>query len=300
MKNNKIKMDSENIAGYLFIAPWLIGFILLTIIPILSSFYFSFTDFNLLNDPNWIGLDNYKRMFFEDSKFWNSLKTTFLFVGASIPLRLIFALFIAMVLNRKHRFIGFYRTAYYLPSIIGGSVAVAVMWKQLFGLEGAINAMLSTLGIEGISWLGNPKTAIWTLVLLMIWQFGSPMLIFLAGLKNIPESYYEAAVIDGATSIQKFRYITIPLLSPVILFNLVMQTINGFMSFNQSYIITEGGPLDSTLVYALYLYRRAFEFYDMGFSSGMAWFMLLIIAGLTALIFKTSKHWVYYEAKGDI
>jgi multiple sugar transport system permease protein len=194
------------------------------------------------------------------------------------------------------RFAGMYRTALYIPSIIGGSVAVAVMWRQLFGNEGAINSFLELMGFEPVSWLGNASTAIWTLVVLYGWQFGSSMLIFLAGLKNIPQTYYEAASVDGANAWQRFYKITIPLLTPVILFNVVMQTIQGFMAFTPSYIITEGGPMNSTLLYVLYMFERAFTFFDMGYASAMAWVMLIIIAILTALIFKSSPYWVHYES----
>jgi len=205
-----------------------------------------------------------------------------------------------MLFTVRSRMVGVYRAVYYIPSIVGGSVAIAVLWKRIFGGDGVINAVLMVFGIDSkTNWLGNPKTALWTLIILAVWQFGSSMLIFLAGLKQIPESYYEAAVLDGANSIQKFLRITIPMLTPVILFNLIMQLINGFMSFTQSFIISNGtgAPLDNLLLYALYLYKRAFEFYEMGYGCAMAWVMLLIIGGLTALAFKSSSAWVHYESK---
>ncbi|MFC4601197.1 carbohydrate ABC transporter permease [Cohnella hongkongensis] len=285
----------QNVAGYSFISPFLIGFFLFTIFPVLMSFYLSFTDYDLIGEARWNGIDNYKRMFFHDELFWHSLKVTLIFVVTSVPFKLTISLAVAMLLSRIVRFSGFYRTMLYLPSIVGGSVAVAVMWKQLFGSRGAINSILESMNISTVAWLGNPKTAIWTIVLLVGWQFGSAMLIFLAGLKNIPMSYYEAANVDGAGAWRRFFKITLPLLSPVILFNLVMQTIGGFMTFTPSFIITNGGPMNSTLLYVLYLFRRGFVFFDMGYASAMAWLLLFIVAILTALVFTSSRYWVHYE-----
>lgn len=295
--SRKTVSDYNNVTGYLFILPFLIGFFCLNLFPILFSFFLSFTDYDLLSSPNWIGFQNFERMFTEDELFLKTLQVTFFYVFTAVPFRLVFALFIAMVLNRIMEMMGLYRSMLYLPSIIGGSVAVAVMWRQLFGEEGAVNAVLLEVGLPTVSWLGDPNVAIWSLILLYGWQFGSSMLIFLAGLKNIPKTYYEAASVDGAGIFQQFFRVTIPLLTPIILFNLVMQTIQGFMSFTSSYIITEGGPMNSTLLYVLYMFRRAFEYFDMGYSSAMAWFMLLIIAFFTALIFKSSSYWVHYESE---
>ena len=299
VKRKKKRRDYENVTGYVFIMPFLIGFFALTIFPMLMSLYLSFTKYDLLGTPEWVGLGNFKRMFFEDETYWQAMKVTVFYVLTAVPFRLVFALLVALLLANVVRFSGLYRTLMSLPSIIGGSVAVAVMWRQLFGNDGAINAILEALNLPTTSWLGNPNTAIWTLILLYGWQFGSAMLIFLAGLKNIPVSYYEAASVDGANAWQRFIKITIPLLTPIILFNVVMQMINGFMAFTSSFIITEGGPLNSTLLYILYMYRRGFVFFDMGYASAMAWVLLLIIAVLTALIFKSSKHWVHYESGGD-
>jgi len=295
-------LDNDNVVGYIFISPFVVGFLAFTIIPILASLYYSFTDFDLLSAPRFTGLANYIQMFTADQKFIQSLKVTFFFVFISVPLRLLFALFVAMLFTVKSKAVGIYRAVYYIPSIIGGSVAIAVLWKRLFGEDGVVNAILFLFGIDSkVSWLGNPKTAIWTLILLAVWQFGSSMLIFLAGLKQIPESYYEAAVIDGASFWQKFKRITIPMLTPVIFFNLIMQLINGFMSFTQSFIISNGSgsPLDSLLLYALYLYQKAFAFQQMGYGCAMAWVMLVIIGILTAIAFKSSSAWVYYESKED-
>jgi multiple sugar transport system permease protein len=289
----------ENLEGYLFISPWLIGFFAFTLIPILGSLYLAFTDYHLTAPPEWIGLENFQRMFFDDPRYWKSVRATLVYVLTAVPLRLIFALSLAMVLNNSRRLVGTYRAAYYAPSIIGGSIAVAIMWRQIFALDGALNAVTANFGMEPIRWIGRPETAIWTLVLLAVWQFGSPMLIFLAGLRQIPLELYEAASIDGGSSWKQFWYITLPMLSPVIFFNLVMQLISGFLVFTQALVITDGGPLDTTLFYALYIYRRAFSTFQMGYGSAMAWVLLIIIALFTALVFKFSSYWVFYQEQGS-
>lgn len=299
LQQNKLK-KYNNLAGYAYISPWIIGFVVFTVIPMFVSLYYSFTDYNIVSSPQWLGLKNYINILFNDSTFRNSMKTTFFYTFLAVPMRLTFALILAVLFNQRRRFVGVYRTMFYIPSIIGGSVAVAVMWRQLFGSSGALNSLLGLIGIESnTGWIGHPDTALWTLIILAAWQFGSPMLIFLAGLKQIPNSLYEAAVIDGCNWWQKFIKITLPMLSPVIFFNLVMQTISGFMMFTQAYIITNGGPFDKTLVYVLYLFRRAFTYYEMGYASALAWILLVIIAGITLIIFKTAPHWVYYESKGE-
>jgi multiple sugar transport system permease protein len=300
-KLNKLK-DNDNIVGYVFTAPFIAGFLIFTLYPIISSLYYSFTHYDLLSSPSWVGLDNYEKMFTDDEKWIKSFKVTFTYVFASVPLRLAFALMVAMLLKAAISGIGLYRSAYYLPSLIGGSVAVSVMWTQVFGDKGLLNSVLGLIGIHvEKSWIGSPDTALWTLVALSVWQFGSSMLIFLAGLKNIPQSYYEAASVDGARKYQSFFRITLPLLSPIILFNLIMQTISAFMTFTPAYIISKGtgGPLDNTLLYSLYLYQKAFVYFDMGYAAAMAWFMLLIVGLITLVLFKTSTLWVHYESKGE-
>lgn len=292
--------DNDTLVGYVFISPFVLGFLIFTLYPVISSLYYSFTQYNLMQAPVWVGLDNYQTMFVDDEKLLKSLKVTFMYVLASVPLRLTFALIVAMLLYKTARGVGFYRSTYYLPSLLGGSVAVSIMWIQIFGDQGLLNSVLGLFGIHTqTSWIGNPSTSLWTLIALSVWQFGSSMLIFLAGLKNIPQSYYEAASVDGANGLYRFFRITLPLLSPIILFNLIMQTISAFMSFTPAYVITrgEGGPLDTTLLYSLYLYRRAFMFFEMGYASAMAWVMLLIIGLITYGIFKSSVYWVHYEAK---
>jgi multiple sugar transport system permease protein len=291
------RFRNDNLAGYLFIAPWLIGFFVFTIIPIIASFYFAFTEYDLLSAPRWVGFANFERMFTRDPRYWDAVKATLYYVFTAIPLRLAFALAVAMLFNTHRRGVSFYRAAYYAPSIVGGSVAVAVMWRSIFGTEGLMNAVTGFFGLPPVTWLGNPSTAIWTLILLGVWQFGSPMLVFLAGLKQIPHELYEAAEMDGAGRWNRFVKITLPMLTPVIFFNLVLQLISGFLVFTQAFIVTGGAPLDTTLFYALYLYKRAFETFQMGYASAMAWAMLLVIALFTALVFKSSSMWVYYESK---
>lgn len=296
----KSGLRQHNWAGYLFISPWLIGFFAFVLLPIAASFALAFTDYDILSPPKWVGLANFERMFTDDVRYWRSVRSTFYYVFIAVPLRLAFALAVAMLLNSGRKLVGLYRAAYYAPSIVGGSVAIIVMWRQIFGTEGVINFLLAPFGWPAYSWLGSPRTAIWTLIILAAWQFGSPMLIFLAGLKQIPNEYYEAASIDGAGPWDKFLKITLPLLTPIIFFNLVMQIIHGFMAFTQAFILSggTGSPMDTTLFYALYLYIRAFETFEMGYSSAMAWVLLLVIAFFTALVFKSSSQWVFYESKG--
>ena len=290
----------NNLAGYTFISPWLVAFLLFTLIPMGISLVLAFTNYDTLsNQGQFIGLGNFQRMFFEDMRYGRAVSATVKYVVASVPLRLTVALAIAMLLNSNRRGVYLYRAAYYIPSIIGGSVAVAVMWRQLFGTDGLINAVIAIFGIDPVRWLGDPKTAIWTLILLAAWQFGSPMLIFLAGLRQIPQSLYEAAEIDGANGFDKFRSVTLPLLTPIIFFNLIIQMIGAFRTFTQAFIVTggQGAPLDTTLFYAIYLYNRAFSQFQMGYAAAMAWVLLGIIAVLTAINFKLSNRWVYYETE---
>jgi multiple sugar transport system permease protein len=298
--SKRSRIIKENLTGYAFISPFIIGFLAFTFIPILASLYLSFTNYNLFASPTWIGLDNYIQMFTADPRYWKSLKVTLIYVLGGVPLRLAFALLIALMLNTASRAVGLYRSLFYLPSLIGGSVAVAIMWRNVFGDVGIVNILLDVLGIPSVRWFGNPTAALWMLIFLSVWQFGSSMLIFLAGLKGIPKSYYEAASVDGANGFQKFFKITLPMLSPVILFNTVMQTIAAFMTFVPAFIISKGtgGPLDGTLLYSLYLFIQGFEFFNMGYASAMAWIMLIIVGILTAIIFTTSKYWVHYESEG--
>ncbi|GGG02828.1 carbohydrate ABC transporter permease [Paenibacillus abyssi] len=293
---SKIKERWESpVAGYLFISPWLIGFLVLTLWPMILSAYYSFTDYSLLEAPNWIGTKNYSLIFTNDSLFAQSLKVTLLFVVLSVPLKLISALLVAMLLNKDIKGMSTYRLFIYFPSLIGTSIAVAILWRNMFGADGFINQIIGFFGIQGISWINNPETALSTLVILVVWQFGSSMVIFLAGLKQISRDLYEASSVDGASKLKQFFNITLPMLSPIILFNLVLQTINSFQMFTQAFIITQGGPVNSTYMYALYLYDRAFGRLQMGYASSLAWILLIIIGIATAIIFLSSRYWVFYE-----
>ncbi|MFC7330525.1 carbohydrate ABC transporter permease [Marinactinospora rubrisoli] len=286
----------DNAAAYVFLAPWFVGLLVITIGPMLASLYFSFTDYSLIAEPEWVGLDNYRRML-EDERLHTSLGVTFFYVFVSVPLQLALALLLAIVLDRGVRGLSLYRSVYYLPSLLGGSVAVAILWRQVFGAEGLINSVLGLFGIAGEGWVSHPDYALGTLVVLNVWTFGAPMVIFLAGLRQIPTMYYEAAAVDGAGPLRRFFRITVPLLSPIVFFNLVLQIINAFQSFTQAFVVSggTGGPSDSTLFYTLYLYDRGFGSFDMGYASAMAWLLLMIIAGFTAIHFLASKYWVFYD-----
>ena len=285
-----------NRAGYLFLTPWLIGFFALTVIPMIASLYFSFNNYDMLTPPKWIGVGNYTKMF-ADSKFWASLQVTTKFVFFSVPLQLAFALMIATLFKKNRPGIRFYRAAYYMPSLFGGSIAVAILWRQLFNKTGIFNQFLSVFGITGINWIATPSTALNTLIVLAVWQFGASMVIFLASLKQIPVDYYEAATIDGASKPRQFFSITLPLLTPMVFFNVVMQFINAFQSFTPAYIVSNGrgGPVNSTLFYTLNLYIEAFNSFNMGYASALAWVLLVIIGVFTGLLFWTGQKWVYYD-----
>ncbi len=298
MRSLKRTLCKESVAGYVFITPFIIGLIVFTAIPFFTSLYLAFTEYNILTPAKWIGLANFKKMFFEDKLFWKSFWVTFKFALIQVPVKLLVSLGVALILSRNSRAIPVYRAAFYIPSLMGGSVAVALTWKQMFAYKGAINAILGALGMEPVKWLSDPKTALGVLIGLGVWQFGSSMLIFLAALKNVPQSYHEAAIVDGAGPVRRFFKIVLPMITPIFFFNLVNQTIGAFQAFNSSYLISQGKPLNTTLYYGLHLYNRAFTYYEMGYGSAMAWFMLLVIAVFTALIFRSSSAWVYYESEG--
>lgn len=291
-------LNRPGVAGYVFILPFIIGFVVFLALPMILSFGFSFTRYNILETPVFIGLENYITMFTADKKFWKVFGVTLYYVIFSVPLKLLMALSVALLLVKSTKLSGFYRAVYYLPSIIGSSVAVAILWKRIFASDGVINALLQNMGIDSqIAWLGRTDTAIWTLIILAVWQFGSSMLIFLSGLKQIPVNLYEAATVDGANGIQRFFKITLPMLTPTIFFNLINQLINGFMAFTQSYIITEGKPRDSTLFYTVYMYQNAFTYNKLGYGCAMAWFMVLVVGILTLVLFRSQNKWVYYESE---
>ncbi len=281
--------------GLAYLSPYIIGLIVFTAFPFVSSFLMSFTDYDLMTTPNFVGLDNYKYMLTQDDIFWKSMSVTFLYVFLTIPVKLAFALFIAFILNFKLRGIGFFRTAYYIPSILGSSIAIAVLWRALFAIDGVLNGLLGLFGADPINWLGEPAFALFSITLLRAWQFGSAMVIFLAALQNVPQSQYEAAMIDGASKWQMFLKVTIPLITPVIFFNFIMQTTQAFQEFTAPYVITGGGPLKATYLISLYIYETAFKFFDMGYGSALAWALFIVVAIFTGITFRSSKYWVFYS-----
>ncbi len=292
------RVREENRAAYLFLLPWFAGFFCITAGPLVASLFLSFTRYDMLEPPRWIGLGNYGAMITADPQFWHAVRATLLYVFISVPLVVTVSLALAVLLNQGLRGLIIYRTLFYIPSLIGGSVAIALLWRQVFGLHGIFNAVLAPLGVPTRSWIGNPNTALNTLITLHVWIFGAAMVIFLAALRQVPLELYEAAKIDGAGAIRRFRHITLPLLTPVIFFNVVLQTIQSFQTFTQAHVISQGtgGPLDSLLLYTLYLYQQAFVQMHMGYGAAMAWLLLLTIAGCTAVYFWSSRFWVFYDA----
>jgi oligogalacturonide transport system permease protein len=289
-----MKYQKSSWVGFVYILPWLAGFLLLQLIPLINSFWYSFTDFQLLGITRFIGLENFKNIFTADPQFWNSLRVTFVYVFLAVPCKIGFALFIAVILNKKLRGINFFRTIYYMPSILGGSIAISVLWRFLFMKRGVINGIIGLIGIPALDWLGDPRFALFTVSLVTVWQFGSSMVLFLAGLKQIPETLYEAARIDGAGRIRIFFRITLPMLTPIVFFNLIMQMINAFQEFTTAFVITQGGPLKSTYLYGLFLYDQGFKFFRMGYASALSWILFGIIFIFTSLTFRSSASWVHY------
>jgi len=288
------------VAAYAFLAPWLLGFLGLTLGPMLTSLYLSFTKFDLLSPPRWIGLDNYAGLLLDD-RWWQSVRVTLTYVGLEVPLKLAFALLIAVLLNRGLRAMSLYRAIYYVPSLLGGSVAVAILWRQVFGQDGVVNASLHALGVAHPPiWVVDPRFVLYTIVLLGVWQFGAPMVIFLAGLRQIPRELYEAAEVDGAGRLQRFLRVTLPLLTPLVFFNMVLQLISAFHAFTPAFIVSNGtgGPVDRTLFYTLYLYLEGFASLKMGYASAMAWVLFVFVAIFTGLAFATSRYWVFYQDRG--
>ena len=295
MSKKRIK-SRENLIGYTLITPWIVGILSFQLWPILHSFLMSFTNNNLLNTPVFIGMENYQKMF-EDEVFYQAVRVTFKYVFIAVPAKIVFALCIAMILNMKIKGIGIFRTVYYIPSILGSSIAVAILWKALFVKDGVINALLSAIGIEGVSWLGNPKYTLFTISLLTVWQFGSSMVVFLAGLKQIPSSLYEAASVDGAGKVAKFIHITIPGIMPMMSFNILMQTINAFQMFAAPYTIFngKGGPLNSCMLYVIYLYQNAFKYFKVGYASSLSWALLIMIAGTALILHLLEKKFLNFD-----
>jgi multiple sugar transport system permease protein len=286
-------------AAYLFLSPWIIGATLLTVGPMAASLYLSMTDYDLFDPPKWVGLDNYLVMFTRDDRFWAAVSTTARYVLFSVPLKLVLALAVALLLNRPRRGGGLYRSAFYAPSLLGASVSLALVWRAMFASGGTVDRVLAAVGIDTGGWVDQPQYALFALVALAAWQFGAPMVIFLAGLKQIPRELYEAAAIDGAGPVRRLASVTLPMLSPVILFNLVLETIHAFQAFTGAFVVSggRGGPSDSTLLYTLYLYQRGFTDFRMGYASAMAWVLLVVVAAVTVLLFRGARGWVFYAGE---
>jgi multiple sugar transport system permease protein len=293
----KRRGNRDNLVGYLFLSPWLLGFVFIIGGPVVVSLWLSFTDYSILGSPQWIGSKNYEIMFAQDDRFWHSLTVTLVYLVVSVPLVQAFALFLATMVNRGVRGLAIYRAIFYVPSLIGGSVAIAILWRYLFASDGLVNGALRVLGIQSsYSWIGQPDTALNTLIILNVWQFGAAMIIYLAGLRQIPNEVQEAALVDGASPARRFFSVTIPLLSPIIFFNVMMNMVGAFQAFNTAYIVSNGtgGPADSTLFYTLYLYQRGFVDFDMGYASALGWVLLVIVGLAAAGLFALSRRVVFY------
>jgi len=287
----------ENLAGWLCASPWILGFLIFTLGPMLTSIYYSFTEFPLISSPEWIGLENYRGMLIDDDFFFQSLKVTTLYALVGVPLHLVIGFFLAVLLNQPIRFVSLWRTIYYLPAVISG-VAVALLWQWIFNSDfGLANWLLKSIGLEGPSWLLDPNWALSALIIMSLWGVGGGMVIYLAGLQGVPTTLYEAAEIDGANTFQRFIHITIPMVSPVIFFNLVIGIIGALQTFTQAFIMTGGGPRQATYFYMLHLYNNAFQWLKMGYASALAWILFIYILILTLLVFRSSSTWVYYEGE---
>ncbi|WP_243229587.1 carbohydrate ABC transporter permease [Microbacterium sp. CIAB417] len=286
----------ETLAGYGFLVPWLIGFFGLTLIPMIYSLYLSFTSYNIFSPPKWIGLDNYVRMFTNDPSFIQSAQITLVYVLVGTPITLAAALGVAILLNYRDKGAGFFRSAFYAPSLIGGSVSVAIVWRAMFATDGPVDNSLNLFGIDIGGWIGIPELVLPMMILLAVWQFGSTMVIFLAGLKQIPKELYEAAEMDGAGAWHRFRAVTMPMLSPVIFFNLLLGLIGAFQVFASAYIISNGtgGPAGMTNFITLYLYKRGFSDGQMGYAAAIAWVLLAVVAVIAFILFRTQRSWVHY------
>ncbi|MCQ4209467.1 MULTISPECIES: carbohydrate ABC transporter permease [Streptomyces] len=286
----------ENLSGYLFLSPWLAGFLLLTAGPMIASLYYAFTNYNLFAPPQWIGFDNFTAMF-EDPRWQKSVQVTLKYVVIGTPLKLLLALGVALLLNQSRRGQGLYRAAFYAPSLIGASVSVGFVWRAIFSDNAVVDKGLGAIGLNLGGWIGDPDLIIYSLVALTVWQFGAPMVIFLAGLKQVPRELYEAAAVDGAGPLRRFWNITLPMISPVLFFNVLLESIHSFQIFGSAYVVSNTfcGPADATLVYTCYLYQKGFQQSQMGFASAMAWMLLLAVALVTAVLFWSQKKWVHYE-----
>ncbi|MDN3022349.1 sugar ABC transporter permease [Streptomyces sp. S.PB5] len=286
----------ENIAGYLFMSPWIAGFLVLTAGPMIASLYYAFTRYNLFTPPEWVGFDNFTTMF-QDPRWQKSVEVTLKYVVVATPLKLLLALGVALLLAQKRRGQGLYRAAFYMPSLIGASVSVGFVWRALFSDDAIVDRGQKIFGLDVGGWIGNPDYVLYALVALSIWQFGAPMVIFLAGLKQVPQELYEAAEMDGAGPLRRFWNITLPMISPVLFFNVLLESIHAFQVFGSAYVVsnTQCGPADATLVYTCYLYQKGFKEAQMGFASAMAWTLVVAVALVTAVLFWSQKKWVHYE-----
>lgn len=284
--------------AFLYLLPWILGMLIFQLYPFLSSLYYSFCNYKITAAPVFCGLNNYIQLFTVDNEFWNSLRVTLVYTLYTVPGKLIMALAVAVFLNRNIRGINLIRTLYYIPSLFGGSVAVALLWKVMFMDTGVINSLLNTLHLPSVQWLGDPDQALRTICMLEIWQFGSSMVMFLAALKNVPADLYEAAEIDGAGKVRMFFSITIPQITPIIFFNLIMQTIQALQNFTSAFVITDGGPMKATYVLGMKLYKEGFSYFKMGYASAISWVIFVIIMFITLLLFASSKKWVFYSDEG--
>jgi multiple sugar transport system permease protein len=286
----------EAVEGYLFISPWLLGLVVFTLGPILASFYFSLTDYEVVRSPIFVGWQNFDRLI-NDRLFWQALRVTSLYVFTAVPLGLVFSFALALLMNQRVRWVSLWRTIYYIPTLVP-VIASTMLWLWIFNPEfGLLNTLLRSVGIEGPLWLGHSRWALPSLILMSLWTVGGPMLIYLAGLQGIPTDLYEAADVDGAGGWAKFWAVTVPMMTPVIFFNLIMNMIFAFQVFAQPFIMTEGGPRYATLFYVLYLYQNAFKFFRMGYASALAWVLFLVIMVLTVLVIRSSALWVFYEGE---
>jgi oligogalacturonide transport system permease protein len=295
---NRFQSTINKYKGLFYISPWIVGFLIFQLYPFIASFVYSFTDYNVLGACRFVGFNNYFELGRIDPDFFKSLMVTALYALISVPSKLIFSLLVALLLNMKIKGVNFFRTLYYLPSILGGSIAISALWKIMFMKEGTVNHLLHTLGIPPLNWLGDPHLALFTISILQVWQFGSSMVLFLAALKQIPQELYEAARVDGASKIKTFFRITLPLITPILFFNLIMQSINALQNFTSAFVVTNGGPMKSTYLIGLKLYIEAFNNFRMGYACAVSWILFLIILGLTFTVFKSSNKWVYYDDGG--
>lgn len=285
----------RNKIGFMYVCIWIFGFLVFQLYPFVSSLVYSFTDYDIFHTPEFVGLDNYIRLLTKDKEFWNSMIVTLKYTFITVPGKVVLALIIALILNRNMKGINFIRTVYYIPSLLSGSVAVAILWKVLFMNDGFMNSLLNAVGLPSVKWLGQPSMAVVTICILEIWQFGSSMVLFLSALKQVPQSLYEAARIDGASKPRMFFKITLPMITSIAFFNIIMQLITALQNFTSAFVVTNGGPNQATYVLGMKLYTDAFKYFKMGYACATSWLMFIVILAMTLILFATSKKWVYYD-----